>query len=319
MMTDRYQALLKQMLVDMEAAPRCFQPTQFWKSVIPAIVKDFETFGFENFKNTKSAHSVWVEVGNWELAQEDYDTFLTYDRDENPPHLQAFSESLVGSPVESFQFDGRFYTPTPLNYLRGLAFLKRRVDTSLIHTVMEIGGGYGSLGEIFLKATPENYFYINVDLPPLAAAATYYLQTVFGKEAILDYSQSREMEVIDIEKVRQNYRGMVLCPWQLPKLKGQVDLAVNFISFQEMEPDVVKNYVTYIDALTKHYVLLRNSRYGKPLMTEDNSCGVLEQTTREHYLDYLSAFNLVDLNSNIFGYVNLQGFESEVMIFQRKS
>lgn len=314
-----HQEILKQMLRDMEAAPSCFQPTQFWKSVIPSIVKDIETFGFENFRNTSSAGRIWVEVGNLELVQEDYDTFLTYDRNEKPPHLQAFSEDLAGKPVEPFQFDGRFYTPTSLNYLRGLTFLKRRVDTSLIHSVMEIGGGYGALGEIFLKATPQNYFYVDVDIPPLAAVATYYLQTVFGKDAILDYSKSKEMKVIDIEQIRQDYRGMVLCPWQLPKLKGHVDLAANFISFQEMEPDVVKNYAIYVDSLTTHYVLLRNSRHGKPLMTQDNSCGVLQQTTRQHYLDYFSSFELVDLNSKIFGYDNLQGFESEVMILQRKS
>jgi putative sugar O-methyltransferase len=284
--------------------------------VIPLIVSDLETFGFENFRCKGSAMPIWVDVRNEELAQEHYDIFISLDNDTKEPHLQEFSESDIGKPLAAFQFNGRNYTSTSLSYLRGLVFLKKVVDASQIHRVMEIGGGYGALGEILLKVKPD-YFYINVDLPPLAAVSTYYLQTLFGKEAILDYSQSAKMKSIDIEQIQKEYRGVVLCPWQLPNLKGTVELSVNFISFQEMEPDIVKNYANYIDLLTTHYVLLRNSRYGKPI-AEEGRLGVTQQTTREHYLEFFSPFQLKGINSNLFGYQKF-GFESEVMIFQKKS
>lgn len=302
----------------MNLAPSCFQPTLFWKSIVPQIVKDLETFGFENFRCSGSARHIWIEERNEELAQEHYNIFINLDSNAQVPYLRDFSESLIGKPLETYQFDGRIYTSTSLNYLRGLVFLKTIADTSLIHTVIEIGGGYGSLGEIFLKVKPQDFFYVNIDIPPLAAVSTYYLQSIFGQEAILDYSQSAHMDNIDIEKIRKNYRGAVFCPWQLPNLKGNFDLAVNFISFQEMEPEVVKNYVEYINLLTTHYVLLRNSRYGKPRVRE-GQLGVLQETTREHYLDFFSPFQLQAVNSNLFGYQTPFGFESEVMIFQRKS
>lgn len=313
-----YQALLKKMLSDMHSAPGCFQPTAFWKSIFPQIVNDLETFGFENFRCLGHARHYWNDERNEERAREDYEIFINTDNPSKAPYLQNFSESLIGNPLGAFQFDGRIYTSTSLNYLRALVFLKKSVDTSLIHRVMEIGGGYGSLGEILLKVQPQDFFYVNIDIPPLAAVSTYYLQSIFGKESILDYSQSVHMDSIDIEKIRKNYRGAVLCPWQLPKVKGNFDLAVNFISFQEMEPEIVKNYAEYIDSLTTHYVLLRNSRYGKPL-SEEGQLGVMQSTTREHYLEFFSPFQLLALNSNLFGYRTIYGFESEVMIFQRKA
>ncbi len=68
-----------------------------------------------------------------------------------------------------------------LNYLKGLAFLKKTVGTSSIRRVLEIGGGYGTLGEIFLKSDYDNSVYIDVDIPPAAYVATRYLQKVFGE------------------------------------------------------------------------------------------------------------------------------------------
>ena len=53
--------------------------------------------------------------------------------------------------------------------------------------------------------------------------------------------------------------------WQIEKLKGKIDLFVNFISFQEMEPEVVKNYLLKVINLKPKYILLRNLREGKQI------------------------------------------------------
>lgn len=313
-----YVELLHTMLEDMKNAPACFQPTHYWQNLVPMITKDLEIHGFENFRATESAKNIWVGVGHLEYGIKDFVTFMKHDNDEKPPHIHSFSEDLIGKPIGPFQFDGNDYSMTSLSYLKGIAFLKKYVDTSCIRNVIEIGGGFGMLGSIFLKAKPENYFYVDVDLPPVAAAATYYLQQIFGKEAILDYSKSKDMEVIDIEELRRkNYRGAVICPWQLPRVKGNFELAVNYISFQEMEPDVVQNYINYFDALTSHYVLLRNSRFGKETSEHVKEGGVLKLTVRQDYIDYLTNFKLMAIDSNTFGLVLPNRFESEAMVFKR--
>lgn len=313
-----YLDLLKKMLSDMETAPTIYQPTNFWKALIPPIVKDIEQYGFENFKRTPSSNEYWVGIEIPALAVQHYVTFLYHDNDKMPPHIQQFSEDMTGQHPMPLNFFEKVYSPSSLSYLKGLVYLKKHVDTSMIKNVLEIGGGYGVLGEILLKAKPEDIFYVDIDIPPVSAIATYYLQTIFGKEAILDYNQSIEMETLDIDEIRKHYRGMVLCPWQLPKLRGQFELSVNFVSFQEMEPDVVKNYADYVNVLTSRYLLLRNSKTGKQIAHQPNEYGVIKPTVREDYLDFFSPFKLVALDCKTFGYIYPSGFESEVMVMQKK-
>lgn len=77
----------------------------------------------------------------------------------------SFSESAVGQPVEHFSIEGKLYSRSSLNYLMGLSFLKKFIDFSSIKTVMEIGGGFGTLGEILHQVSPATR-YINLDIPP---------------------------------------------------------------------------------------------------------------------------------------------------------
>src|SRR5262249_46374696 len=102
-------------------------------------------------------------------AERDYTVFLAADP-HGTPHLGDVSESDVGRPWAQFTFDGKRYSCSFLNYLRGLSYLKKLTEISGVHDVLEIGGGYGTLGEIFLKADPRA-FYVDVDIPPVAAVA----------------------------------------------------------------------------------------------------------------------------------------------------
>ena len=61
-------------------------------------------------------------------------------------------QNLSGNPIEQFTFDDKKFSRFPLNYINGLVFLKRNIDTSEIFNV-QIGGGFGTLGEI-LKMIP---------------------------------------------------------------------------------------------------------------------------------------------------------------------
>lgn len=182
---------------------------------------------------------------------------------------------------------------------------------------MEIGGGYGTLGEIFLQASNQN-FYVNVDIPPLAAVSENYLCRVFGDEQALVYEQSRDLEVIDLGYLRKKYKAVVLCPWQLPKVKGSVDLFANFISFQEMEPDVVANNAKLVQPLIKKYPLLRNSASGKPIARIASELGVLEPVTTDFIVEQFDDFEVIGRDSRLYGYENRAGtFRSEVSISKR--
>ena len=100
---------------------------------------------------------------------------------------------------------------------------------------------------------------MDIDIPPTSAVAEFYLSNATNK-AVIAYSQTLRLDEIECPSLGHS---MILCPWQLPRLQGPFDLAVNFISFQEMEPQVVQNYLNEIDRLGVTYVLLRNLKEGK--------------------------------------------------------
>jgi putative sugar O-methyltransferase len=313
--------MLDRMLTDMQAAPELYRPTNFWSSVLKDVVQSVREYGIDSFRDESAVthfvpHYTEAEKKYYIDPVIDYRLFMAADRDA-PPRLGDVSESRVGRPTRQHEFHGRYYSRSMLNYLRGLAYLKKLADTSRIRRVLEIGGGYGTLGEIFLKSDPERYFYVDIDIPPVAYIATRYLQAVFGHEAVADYDYTREMPVIDIESLSETRRAAVLTSWQIPRIVGSVDLFVNFFSFQEMEPAHVENYAAFVNRLNPEFILLRNQRVGKELAPAPGEVGVLEPTTREHYLRFFSGHTMIGCDAEVFGCIK-DGFESEVLLLRRR-
>jgi putative sugar O-methyltransferase len=357
----KMDALLNHMLEDMENAPALYKPTNFWSSGVAAIIRDIEKFGVSTFGSHPSslhwcvptyaaakyikhkrlihaAHKILAscpaagklsalilkELRGYERALSDFKVVAAHKSASFLP-LDTLSGNPCGQRSEQFVFQGNRYSKSFFNYLRGLCFLGQKVDAGKIETVIEIGGGYGTLGEIFLKSDARKYLYIDIDIPPVAYVATYYLQQVFGVEGILSYSQSRFMDSIDLSEIARTYKAAILCPWQIPLIRGTGDLFVNFMSFQEMESDIVKRYAKLADKHITQYVLLRNSRSGKPKASNAGNVGVLEPVTRNHYIEYFCNFELVGIDSAVYGEQVLDPqsdtlasiFESEVMLFKR--
>ena len=248
-------------------------------------------------------------------ALSDYRVFLASDSN-RPPYIKGVSESKIGHPIEQFIFDGCRYSRPFLNYLLGLNYLKNNCPSKNICTVLEIGGGYGSLGEIILSDQRNDCLYINIDIPPTSYIATYYLKKVLGSSEVADYSVSRNMPIIDIEKIREKYKAIVLCPWQLPNLIGNVDLFVNYHSFAEMEHDVVENYCKLISSLNTRYILLRNLREGKQVMKSKSSkYGVEKPILGKDYDQFFHDYKNIGMNTIPFGFKTEDNFHSEVRLY----
>ena len=344
--------LLDLMLADMEKSDERFRPTNFWQKGMVSILNDLQTEDdFAGFRNHISARKMYVPVYEHSIYQKrkklidkifrvnyknkpvpsqegffgtlsgynqakcDYRTFLATHIN-SYPEIKDVSESLIGNPVEYYCFNNKNYSRSFLNYLLGLNFLKQNVNTRDLKSVFEIGGGYGTLGEILIKASPD-FFYLNIDIPPVAAVSSYYLTRLFGKDQVLTYDESRALESIDIEELRKKYKCIILCPWQLPKLKGSFDLFVNFMSFQEMEPHIVANYISFAEKHTTGYVLLRNSREGKKVADNETEVGVKKPTTNDDMYEMFKEFKLVNRDYQVFGQYS-NSFISEIACLIRK-
>jgi len=342
--------LLRQMLDDLSGQPAEYQPTSFWQAASEPLCKELAGPGFENFRSLPTSLVFFAPThgvpGN-SFAEADLPAVLNAlprrgERDKRHlyleqslsgelnayadyrvlqasehhaaqgPDLLSVSESTIGNPKEHFEFDGRRYSRSLLNYLLGLACLKRFLGNERIGTVLEIGGGYGTLGEIFLQLN-EHGRYIDIDITPTAAVSSYYLANLFPGQ-FSSYDETRKLEEIPIDSLRA---ATVLCPWQLPKLRGKIDLFVNYISFQEMEPDVVKNYLAEVRRLGAKWVLLRNILEGKPKRTESNPVGVEVPILGGDYDAFLPGYTRVYAGTCPFGYRTVDGFHSEIRIYQR--
>ena len=316
--------MLDRMVAGMANAPAIYQPTQFWRKATQMIADEFRREGISNFRQLAGPLTYFVPSygfpGWWrdpdkyeavlrelqplsvadprvmtrtrrflagvEDAYADYRVFLAAC-DEEPLHIAKASESSLGNPAEQYEFNGARFSRSMLNYLLGLCFLKRHVSTADIKVVMEIGGGFGTLGEI-LHCDPRNgCFYLDVDIPPTSFAATYYLQGVLGAKNVGTYDELTALGSLEVGNLSSRFKAAVICPWQLPKVSGALDLFVNFISFQEMEPDVVHHYLDHVERLKTRYVLLRNLREGKQKAKAPDQLGVHEPIRGADYDEFL--------------------------------
>lgn len=348
MVENRY-ALLELLQNAQENADDIYKPTKFWSRKCDELTSDIREKGVENFRNLESClymfvpsygfHDMKVNMSLYDKvvgtlsdffinnekygiylmqymsgeaqALSDYRVFLASDRDMKP-YISDIDESKIGNPENQFMFDGKTYSRSMFNYALGINFLKRYVDTSNIEVVMEIGGGFGTLGEILLSDPRNNAFYIDIDIAPTNFAASYYLEQLLGEEQFGRYDKVKDWKHFNISELRDKFKATVLPSFLIEKLEGKIDLFVNFISFQEMEPHVVENYLKHVVRLKPKFIMLRNMKQGK------NEKLVETPVVSEHYDEFVGAYELVATNVQPFGYLTPDGFESELRIYKNK-
>ena len=224
----------------------------------------------------------------------------------NAKPISQFEVSLVGNPEDVFDVDGRKYTLAILNYYLHYVYASHTVDFEKLNSVVELGCGLGRQAEIIGKLHP-NISYLLFDIPPQLYVCQQYLNSVFPGR-VISYRQTREMTALpsNLEPGK-----IYICGTNMfPLLKGlQFDLFWNAASFQEMEPNVVANYLKYVNSGAIHIYL--HQKKGSAIAKSPGEVGVLEQTTFTHYRENLPDFKLVDLSPSLgvlrrtpYGYYN---------------
>jgi len=336
-----------------------YKATSFWEPLKILILNDINDYGMEKFKEFSSSLNAFVgrygppangfsealidevyEVAkrggvsgnNLEMVRSfvsgemsaisDYRVLKSEIVGGQKNHwleFEKFSESAYGGFKEQFEFDGKVHSRNSLNYMLMLQFFQKSVGHKIApKSVMEIGGGWGVLGEIIGKCSKSAIHstrYINFDIPPVSTIAEYYLQAVFGKDDCCTFSNIDENEffVDDLPKFT------VQPSWRIENLKGEVDLFVNSISFQEMEPEIIRNYLGHARRLNARYLLLRNIREGKRTKRHDHSDDfvVIEPVTTEFYIRECKQLGYKAISHNVipYGRKTADGFHSEISIF----
>ena len=328
-----------------------YQAGVFWKAALTKIENQFNEHGISKFRsnetnlsffvptygcpgngfNFKTIEKLYNSVGKsinckqkrylenklngYDHALSDYRAFKIANLDNDHLGLLNFSESKLGNPIEHFRFESNWFSRSSLNYLLGLSFLLSVDPCFKPKKILEIGGGFGSLAEILAKSNYKQFKYLDLDLPIMANIAKEYISNCFKDSSLVsvtDHTLSKKFTFDNLEQMS------FLPNWRIEDLHGSIDLFVNFISFQEMEPSIVENYISHVQRLSPKWVLLRNMREGKQLAT-DSVVGVEKQITTENYLEYFSDYELVKSSVLEYGFETVDGYSSELMVLKIKN
>ena len=225
---------LKILSQDLKSQKKIYLPTIFWSDACLKFFKIFKKKGLSNFRRENLSNNFFVPLYNFNSEYNknlllkktkkntkkfryylenifsgklesfsDYKIFVAADKKDKLPRLDLFSESKIGNPPEQFLFDKKNYSRSSLNYLLGLTFLKRNLKNFIPKVFLEIGGGFGTLGEILFYSKIKNFRYINIDIPPMNYVSEYYLLKNFKIKNVESYFNSRKRKKIYIQKLKK--------------------------------------------------------------------------------------------------------------------
>ena len=130
-----------------------------------------------------------------------------------------------------------------------------------ISNVCEIGGGFGSFLELFIKNY--NTKVISIDLPEANLLSSYYLKETFPEKKIYLYKNYRDKQILT-KKDYDDFDIFILLPNCKIENEINIDFFINTRSMMEMNFDVIKYYFKFIEKYSneKSYFLNIN-RYEK--------------------------------------------------------
>ncbi|MBI4183315.1 MAG: putative sugar O-methyltransferase [Proteobacteria bacterium] len=202
--------------------------------------------------------------------------------------------SIEGGPEEVFEYHGRTYSIPFLSYYLRYVFASRFIDLETIAIFAELGVGLGRQVEVIHKLHPR-VTILAFDIPPQLYVAHQYLSAVFPDD-VLDYRDTRLLVGLTGLAPGKIY---ILGAWQFPQIATiSVDLFWNAGSFQEMEPEVVGNYLGLVRG-SVGAVFLQQLMEGKEVAARPGVHGVLAPTTFEHYRRFLEGFDLVHMEPSL--------------------
>jgi len=138
------------------------------------------------------------------------------------------------------RFKDKNYSTYYLQILDILDFVEKNSSLKGIHSLLEIGPGFGANIHLIEQNYPEIRKFIAVDIVPNICVATEYLKSIYGN-CVKDYLATREMKEIKF-KDDMSLEIFVIAPWQIEKISSTIDCFWNSSSFVEMTSSIVENY-----------------------------------------------------------------------------
>jgi putative sugar O-methyltransferase len=312
---------LTDLLEEYRNQPQEFQATSYWSSYESRILDtvnslDFTqlrsgkypilaTFGFNDVKYTVHPNlPLWKKtflkfyrylIKDWAVLPYSLKTAdiqemayhhcqLMADLTNSIP-LSTVEVSTFGNPQDIFEMNGRSYTLSFLHYYLRYCFAQKHISFKGDEIIVELGSGSGYQIEVLKKIYP-NITVLCFDLPVQLYLCETYLTQALGTENIVGSDVTLKWkELSGIKKGGIHFLGN----WLIPLLQDfQLDVFWNAVSFGEMEPAIVENYLNYVKNNAK-WVYLLQARHGKETSGRTH---VQDPTTFDDYKRFLSGYVL---------------------------
>lgn len=284
---------LQELIKRYESAPKEFQATQYWeaykKPILEAIssmdvnelrsgrYNPVRSFGFNetvffglSFRQklrtlayvawklfVKNEHYLPYRIDLSDLREMAYRHCKVYGELTGAKDIDTIEVSQFGNPADIFRIgegEGKWYSMQFLGYYIRYCFAHRHIRFRGDETIVELGSGSGHQVELLKKLYP-GLTILCFDLPAQIYLCESYLTQALGKDNIVSSGQTMDMNnLTKIEKGKVHFLGS----WQIPLLQDfSYDIFWNAASFDEMEPEVVKNYLRFVKSKCKYIYLLQ--------------------------------------------------------------
>ena len=201
--------------------------------------------------------------------------------------IAELETSTFGNPDDLFEMKGKKYTMQFLNFYIRFCFAQQYLNLKGDETIVELGSGSGFQVEVLKKIFP-NLTILCFDLPAPLYLCEQYLSKALGADQMV--TSDKTLEATDLNTFVQKGKVHMFGNWMFPLLSNyQIDVFWNGASFGEMEPEIVKNYLSYIKNNTE-YIYLLQARKGKE---SSKSAGVVTPITFSDYNHMLEGFRLI--------------------------
>ena len=316
------------MLEDARSAPEIFQTTNYWSVYNDGIVPELRSQGLTDFRRRRGTmlhkfsandlyppvpldflrirylnnrytrrvriwHRILKLLNRVQVATSHRQTRRLvgyYAARSKGKGIGEFEASLIGNPEDVIRIDGKAYTTSVLRYYLSYLYCSNFIDFSSVKLLIELGSGSGKQIEVLKKLHPDICFLV-FDIPPQLYVCEEYLTAAFP-DSVVGYAVTRDMD-----ELPQNRNGkiFIMGNWRLPIIDDlKVDLFWNSASFQEMEPDVVANYLRHVNGSCKS-AYLSEEMEGSKVAHAKGERGVLTTITLDDYRKGLPDLELVDL------------------------
>lgn len=257
---------------------RSFNPRRFASNLVLDIL--------EHFISTRKSSSFLP----YSMRMEDIYK-LAFDKAEltalksGAKHPKTIEAPVFGEPQDIFQIDGRNYSISYLNYFTRYCFAQSIINFRGDEIFVEIGSGSAKQVAVLKQALP-NATFLCFDLPLQLFLGYNYINKIFSS-SVVDLNLTKDWSDLSrLERGKIYFFGN----WQIPIVRElNFDVFWNAASFGEMEPKIVKRYLSYVTD-NAAWIYLMQAKLGQE--TGPGRGGVIEPQTFSDYCGYLQNYSL---------------------------